>query len=84
MKVNNLLFMLLTGGEVRVEVPGPVVHAAVVTEGVNLTSNALPVIYILQQALGGMSFVQNGSNSSSKILKAASSVTGQHFAVSTT
>ena len=84
MKVNNLLFMLLTGGEVRVEVPGPVVHAAVVTEGVNLTSNALPVIYILQQALGGMSFVQNGSNSSSKILKAASSVTGQPFAVSTT
>ena len=71
-----------TGGEVRVETPGPLVHAAVVTEGVNLTSNDLPAIYVLQQALGGVSFVQNGSNSSSKLHKAASSVTGQHFAVS--
>ena len=73
-----------TGGEVRVETSGPLVHAAVVTEGVDITSNDLPAIYILQQALGGTSFVQNGSNSSSKLLKAASSVTGQRFAVSTT
>jgi len=58
------------------------VHAAVVTEGVNLTSNDLPAIYVLQQALGGISFVQNGSSSSSKLHKAASSVTGQRFAVS--
>jgi len=71
-----------TGGEVRVETPGPLVHAAIVTEGVNLTSDALPAIYVLQQALGGQPFVQNGSSSSSKLLKAASSVTGQSFAVS--
>jgi len=67
---------------VRVETSGPLVHAAVVTEGVNLTSNDLPAIYVLQQALGGISFVQNGSNSSSKLHKAASAVTGQRFAVS--
>ena len=66
----------------RVEAAGPLVHAAVVAEGVNLTSDHLPAIYVLQQALGGSSFVQNGSNSSSKIFKAASAVTGQHFAVS--
>jgi len=69
---------------VRVETPSPLVHAALVTEGVNLSSNALPAIYVLQQALGGMSFVQNGSNSSSRILKAASAVTGQPFTVSAT
>ena len=73
---------MLTGGEVRVETSGPLVHATLVTEGVNLTSGALPAIYILQQALGGTSFVQHGSNSSSKILKAASAVTGQPFTVS--
>jgi len=67
-----------------VETSGPLVHAAVMTEGVNVTSNELPAIYVLQQALGGMPFLQNGLNSSSKILKAASSVTGQPFAVSTT
>lgn len=67
------------GGEVRVETSSPLVHAALVTEGVNLTSSALPAIYVLQQALGGTSFVQRGSNSSSKILKAASAVTGQPF-----
>jgi len=75
---------VLTGGDVRVETPSPLVHAALVTEGVNLTSNALPAIYVLQQALGGTSFVQSGSNSSSKILKAASAVTGQPFTVSAT
>jgi len=68
---------------VRVETPGPLVHAALVTEGVNLTSDHLPAIYVLQQALGGTAFVQNGLNSSSKLYKAASSVTGQAFAVST-
>jgi len=72
---------MLPGGEVRVETSGPLVHAAVVTEGVNLTSNQLPAVYVLQQALGGQSFIQNGSNSSSKLVKAASSVTGQSFAV---
>lgn len=76
------LFVILTGGEVRVEMPDPLVHAAIVTEGVNLTSNHLPAVYVLQQALGGTSFVQYGANSSSKLLKAASSVTGQPFAVS--
>ena len=76
--------MVPTGGEVRVETPGPLVHAAIMTEGVNITSNELPAIYVLQQALGGQSFVQNGLNSSSKLFKAASSVTGQPFAVSTT
>ena len=75
---------VLTGGEVRVETPSKLVHAALVMEGVNLTSSALPAVYVLQQALGGMSFVQHGSNSSSKILKAASAVTGQPFTVSTT
>jgi len=73
---------MLTGGEVRVETPNPLVHAALMTEGVSLTSAALPALYVLQQALGGTSFVQNGSNSSSKILKAASAVTGQPFTVS--
>ena len=67
----------------RVETPDPLVHAAVVAEGVNVTSNNLPAVYVLQQALGGASFVQSGLNSSSKILKAASSVTSQPFAVST-
>jgi len=75
---------MLSGGEVRVETPGPLVHAAVVMEGVNLTNKQLPAVYVLQQALGGQSFVQNSSNSSSKLMKAASSVTGQSFAVNVT
>jgi len=54
-----------------------------VSEGVNITSDHLPAIYVLQQALGGTAFVQNGLNRSSKLYKAASSVTGQAFAVST-
>lgn len=75
---------MLVGGEVREDASGPLVHAALVTEGLSATSVDLPAVYVLQQALGGMSFVQNGSNSSSKILKAASSVTSQPFTVSTT
>jgi len=76
------MFLTLAGGEVRVETPSPLVHAAIVTEGVNISSNELPAIYVLQQALGSTPFVQNGSNSSSKLHKAASSVTGETFAVS--
>lgn len=80
---NAEFIIMLTGGEVRMDTPSPMVHAAIVSEGVNIASDELPAIYVLQQALGSTSFVQNGANSSSKILKAASAVASQPFTVST-
>jgi hypothetical protein len=63
-------------------VPGNYVHAAVVSEGVSLGTADLIPAYVLQQALGGAPWVQYGLNASSKLNKAAASVTNEPFAVS--
>ena len=73
--------MFDSGGEVRVDAPGSHVHAAVVTEGASLGTADLIPAYVLQQALGGAPWVQYGLNASSRINKAAVSVTSEPFAV---
>jgi ubiquinol-cytochrome c reductase core subunit 2 len=70
------------GGEVRVDAPGKLVHAAVVSEGIALGSKDVVPAYVLQQALGGSASIQYGLNASSKINKAAQSVTNQPFTAS--
>lgn len=69
------------GAELRVDVGGNVVHAAIVTEGVHLGSSDVVPAYVLQQALSGLPCVQYGLNASSRLNKAAMSVTNQPFAV---
>jgi hypothetical protein len=72
----------LSGGELRIDVPSSHVHAAVVTEGVPLGTEDVIPAYVLQHALGGAPFVQYSLNASSRLNKAAASVTNEPFAVS--
>jgi ubiquinol-cytochrome c reductase core subunit 2 len=68
------------GGELRVESPGQFVQAAVVTEGVRSGTPDVLAAYVLQQAIGGAPWVQYGLNASSRLNKAAVSVTNEPFA----
>jgi ubiquinol-cytochrome c reductase core subunit 2 len=67
------------GGEVRVDAPGRLVHAAVVYEGASLSSADLLSLSVMQYILGSCSPVQYGLNASSKLLKAGLSITNQPF-----
>jgi len=69
-----------SGGELRIEAPSDYVHAAIVTEGASIGSADLIPAYVLQQALGGAPWVQYGANASSRLNKAAASVTSEPFA----
>lgn len=68
------------GGELRLESPSNTVQAAIVCEGVSHGSAESMTAYVLQQAIGGAPWVQYGLNASSRINKAASSVTSEPFA----
>jgi len=65
----------------RVDAPSDLVHAAIVTDGVSIGSADLIPAYVLQQALGGAPWVQYGANASSRLNKAAASLTNEPFAV---
>jgi len=70
------------GGEARVHVKSPLVHAALVCEGAALSSPDLLTTTLLQLCMGaGGPFVQYGSNTAtSKISKAALSATTSPYA----
>lgn len=69
-------------GEHRIDRQSPLVHAAIVTEGISNESADVLAIGVLQLVLGTGPYVKYSSNlASSKIGKAASSATSSPFAV---
>ena len=72
-------------GEERVEVNSALVHAAIVTEGVSLTSDDLLAVGLVAKVLGCQPGLEYSStNSATKLYKAVSSaVPDQNFAVCT-
>jgi ubiquinol-cytochrome c reductase core subunit 2 len=71
------------GGEVRVEAPGPFVHAAVVTEGAGMSNPECVALNVLQQAMGTAPFVKYSSTpATSRIGKAAVQATDNPVAAS--
>lgn len=70
-----------SGGEYRLDLPGSLTHAAVVTQGVSLGSSDLLAVGVLQRVMGTGPFVKYGTNvSSSKVGKAAANATQAPFA----
>lgn len=70
-------------GEQRLDQVSPLVHAAIVTEGVDVESADVLALGVLQLVLGTGPYVKYSSNlASSKIGKAAASATSSPFAVS--
>jgi ubiquinol-cytochrome c reductase core subunit 2 len=70
------------GGEVRIETGSNLVHAAVVSEGVSLSSSELLPLAVLQRAMGTECFVKYGGVGASKLSQAAAQVTSSPYAVS--
>lgn len=70
-----------SGGDLRIDSSDKLVHAAVVSEGVSIGSADVVTAYVVQQALGGTPFVQYGLNASSRLNKAAATVTNQPYSV---
>lgn len=71
------------GGEQRLDQVSPLVHAAIVTEGVDVESADVLALGVLQLVLGTGPYVKYSSNlASSKIGKAAASATSSPFAAS--
>lgn len=71
------------GGEVRVEGPGPLVHAAVVTEGASWENEDSLPLTILHHVMGTGPYIKYSSNTAtSRVGKAAASATSNPVAAS--
>jgi hypothetical protein len=77
----NIELCFGTGGDLRIDTSDKLVHAAIVSEGVSFGSADVVTAYVVQQALGGAPFVQYGLNASSRLNKAAATVTNQPYSV---
>lgn len=71
------------GGEVRIDTGNPLVHAAVVTEGVSLSSKDIIALAVLHQAIGTGPHIKRSNNlATSKINQAVAQATSAPFAAS--
>jgi ubiquinol-cytochrome c reductase core subunit 2 len=71
------------GGEVRNEGPGPLVHAAIVTEGAGMDKPECLALSVLQQAMGTGPFIKYSSTpATSRVGKAAAQATENPVAAS--
>lgn len=71
------------GGEVRIDGPGPLVHAAVVTEGAGMDSADSAALTVLHHCMGTGPYVKYSNNSvTSRVGKAAAQATSNPVAAS--